>query len=357
MRIAITGASGNVGSALLRALTRDEEGHELVGLVRRPPTVAAEPFARVEWHRADLTQEGDVPSLREAVRGADAVVHLAWGFQPSHRTDYLEELGVGGTRRVSEAVAAEGVPHLVHMSSIGAYSPRRDTVPVTEDYPVDGIPGSPYSAHKSAAEHLLNDFEVQHPEVTVARMRPGIMGQRSAASSLMRYVLPGVVPGRVVRWVPVVPLDRRVLVPMLHADDAADAIVRVLRNRAGGPFNLAAEPVITVEHISAAVNARHVHVPAPILRAAASAAWHARLEQVDPGWLDMALNVPLLDPGRAERELGWRPARDAVSVLEEVVAGMLTSSYDTTPPLRRRSLRENVRLAVRKAPVHRRTRP
>lgn len=355
MRIAITGASGNIGSALLRALQGSE--HETVGVVRRPPVTTSPPFGRVSWHEVDLTDEAQVPRLREAVRGADAVVHLAWGFQPAHRFDYLEELGVGGTRRVTEAVAAESVPHLVHMSSIGAYSPRRDIVPVTEDYPTDGIQGSPYSRHKSAAEHLLNDFEVEHPEVTVTRLRPGIVGQRNAASALLRYAVPGLVPAKLLGMIPVLPLDRRVLVPMVHADDVADAIVRVLDQRAPGPFNLAAEPVITVEHIAAALNARHVHVPGKVVRAVAAGAWRARLEQVDPGWLDMAHNVPLLDSTRAEKELGWLPRRDAVSVLEEVVAGMLESAHDLTPPLRRRTISDNLRRAVGDGPVHRRAQP
>ena len=55
-----------------------------------------------------------LPTLRAAFRGADAVVHLAWAFQPSHDQRYLEALGVGGTGRVLQAVAEEHVPHLVH---------------------------------------------------------------------------------------------------------------------------------------------------------------------------------------------------------------------------------------------------
>ena len=97
-----------------------------------------------------------MPVLRDAFAGADAVVHLAWGFQPSHDLAYLEELGVGGTRRVLEAVTAASVPHLVHMSSLGAYSPRQGDHPVDESWARDGVPTSPYSQHKAAAERLLD---------------------------------------------------------------------------------------------------------------------------------------------------------------------------------------------------------
>ena len=146
---------GNIGSALLRRLVATGR-HELVGVVRRPP---------------------------------EAVVHLAWGFQPSHREDQLAALGVGGTQRVIGAVTAAKVPHLVHMSSLGAYSPQQDDAPVDESWPTGGVPTSMYSRHRVAAARLLDRLETDAPEVVVTRMRPGIVGQRNAGSALLRYAL------------------------------------------------------------------------------------------------------------------------------------------------------------------------
>jgi UDP-glucose 4-epimerase len=111
MRIVITGASGNLGSALVRRLGNDD--HELVGISRRAPDNTA---GNIDWVTADLTEDSAAPVLRDAFAGADAVVHRAWGFQPSHDLAYLEELGIGGTRRVLEAATAASVPHLVHTS-------------------------------------------------------------------------------------------------------------------------------------------------------------------------------------------------------------------------------------------------
>jgi UDP-glucose 4-epimerase len=51
--------------------------------------------------------------------GADVVVHLAWGFQPTRATRYLTRLGVGGTSAVLQAAHASSVGHLIHMSSVG----------------------------------------------------------------------------------------------------------------------------------------------------------------------------------------------------------------------------------------------
>lgn len=355
MRIVLTGASGNVGSALVRRLDRDGR-HELVGVVRRPPGDEAS-LPAMEWAAVDLTDEADTPALHAACHGADAVVHLAWGFQPSHREDHLRELGVGGTARVIDAVVSAGVPHLVHMSSVGAYSPKRDDAPVDETWPTGGVPTSMYSRHKAAAERLLDELELDAPDVVVTRMRPGIVGQRSAGSALLRYGLPALVPGGLLRHVPVLPIDTRLVIPMVHADDVADAVARVLEAGAPGAFNLAAEPPVTARDVADALGARLVQVPSGAVRAAVSASWHARVQPLDPGWIDLGYAVPLLDTTRARRELDWTPSTDATSVLAETLAGMQDTASSGTPVLRPRTVAGGLVRALRRGPVSSRQEP
>src|SRR5689334_7620711 len=105
MRIVITGASGNVGTALLRALPAE---HDVVGVVRRPPPSEGV-YQRVDWRALDLTDADAPATLRSVFDGADAVVHLAWGFQPTRDIEYLRRLGVGGTSAVLQAADASGV--------------------------------------------------------------------------------------------------------------------------------------------------------------------------------------------------------------------------------------------------------
>ncbi len=353
MRIAITGATGNLGSALLRRLA---DAHDLVGLARRLPD-AGFGGARTTWVPIDLTDDDSVAVLHEAFTGADAVVHLAWGFQPSHDLDYLEELGVGGTRRVIEAVTLAGVPHLVHLSSMGAYAPKQDDERVDESWPTTGVPTSPYSRHKAAAERLLDEHEASGGTTLVTRIRPGLIGQRSAGSALLRYGVPGWVPAKAIDLLPLLPLDRGMRIPLVHADDVAAAIEQVLVRRAGGAFNLAAEPEITTERIGEVLGARPVHVPSEVVRVVVDASWRLHLQQVDPGWLDLAFALPLLDSGRARRELDWTPTKDAISVLEETVDGMKDTSSDGSPVLRRRTPLSQALSALRRGPLSRRERP
>jgi nucleoside-diphosphate-sugar epimerase len=353
--VVVTGASGNLGSAVVRALTA--AGHRVTGLCRRPPAPGVDPGAeRVAWRAVDLTDDGALPILRSTFAEADAVVHLAWGFQPSHRLDLLEELGVGGTRRVAETALDAGVPHLVHMSSVGVYSPRTSDEPVGEDYPRDGVPTSPYSQHKAAAERLLDGLE-PGAGTTVTRLRPGIIGQQSAGSALLRYAVPGLVPAAALRLVPVLPIDRRLQVQLVHADDVADGVRRVVETGAGGAFNLVTAPPVTAADVAAALGAKPLHVPAPALRAVVAAAWKARAEQLDPGWIDLAWSVPLLSSARATAELGWHPRHQAHAVLDQVVRGLVHASSGASPVLRPRTVLGTVRTALSNGPVHRRSAP
>jgi len=70
-----------------------------------------------------------------------------------------------------------------------------------------------------------------------------------------------------------------------------------------------------------------------VLRAAASATYRLRLAPAEPGWLDMALGVPLMSTDRAHDELGWRPTRTSLEAIQELVVGMREGADDQTPPL------------------------
>jgi UDP-glucose 4-epimerase len=61
--------------------------------------------------------------------------------------------------------------------------------------------------------------------------------------------------------------------------------------------------------------------------------WRFRLQPTPPGWLDLALSVPLLDVSRARTELGWEPRRRADEALLELLEGMREGAGIPTPPL------------------------
>jgi UDP-glucose 4-epimerase len=324
MRIVVTGASGNIGTSVVRVLRGE---HEVVGLARR-----AAPSLGIEWHALDVARD----DLGRALRGADAIIHLAWAINPSRRRAELRRVNVEGTVRVCEAAAAAGVGAVVHASSIGAYAPGPKDRLVDESWPTTGIPGFAYSEDKVAVERYLDAFERRAPDVRVVRMRPALVLKPEAASHLRRELVGAWLPSPLVhpRLLRVLPRHPRLRVQIAHSDDVALAFrAAALDDGARGAFNLAADPVVDGPAVAQALGAVTVPFPARLLKPLHQVAHLARIVPGEPGWTDETLGSPLVDAGRARRELGWSPAVPSVDALVQTLAGLARSAGAPTPPL------------------------
>ena len=129
MRLAVTGATGFVGSHLLDAALA--AGHEVAALTRREQTQRE----GVDWISGDLHDRG---ALERLVSDADAVIHVA-GVITGHNRAVFEKGNVEGTLAMLAAATAGGVRRFVHVSSLAAREPKL----------------SLYGASKARAEDLV----------------------------------------------------------------------------------------------------------------------------------------------------------------------------------------------------------
>jgi nucleoside-diphosphate-sugar epimerase len=335
LRVVVVGASGNIGTALLRRIGEGPETIEPVGVSRRFPA-SSPPYDGIEWHAIDIRSPTAAPELAAAFRGADAVVHLGWALQPNHDDRALWSTNVRGTREVLEAAAAAGVGHVLYASSVGAYSPGSKARRVAEDWPTGGLPSSHYARHKAINERYLDAFEARHPDIVVTRFRPGLVFQRDSASEIARLFVGPVLPTRLLGRIrlPVLPLPSRLVSQIVHADDVADAFHRAIVRRAGGAFNLAAEPPVTPPLLAAHLGARWVPIRRAVVRSLVWATWMMRLQRSDPGWLDIATSVPIMSTRRARELLGWAPTRSSPAVLREFLDALADGDgVEASPPL------------------------
>ncbi|MEV8531572.1 NAD-dependent epimerase/dehydratase family protein [Streptomyces sp. NPDC051211] len=331
LRVVVVGATGNVGTSVVQACADSRAVTSVLGLARRVPHWHP---AKTEWAAADIEPDG--PDLVPLFAGADAVVHLAWKFQPTHHPDQTWLTNVLGSVRVFEAVATAGVPALIHASSVGAYSPGPKDRTVDESWPTHGWPQAAYTREKAYVERVLDAFEQTHPEVRVVRMRPAFLFKRTSASEQRRIFAGRLLPGRLIRpgLIPTVPDLPGLTFQALHTDDAAAAyLTAVTDGSVRGAFNLAADPPIDAEVLAGIFNARRLPMPAAPVRAALAAAWHLHIAPASPDLFDAVLRLPLLDSSRARRELGWQPRYTAVEAVEEFLAGLREGAGMSTAPL------------------------
>ena len=151
MRALVTGASGFIGGAVARALLR-RGAH--VRVLLRPDTAPNVPEpGDVEIARGDLRDAGAVCS---AVRGCDAIFHVAALYSFAAPASEVLAVNVGGTRNVIEAVRAEGA-RLVYTSSIATVGAMHNGVLPDERSMPDGPAPGPYKESKREAEAMVRE--------------------------------------------------------------------------------------------------------------------------------------------------------------------------------------------------------
>ncbi|NED99441.1 NAD-dependent epimerase/dehydratase family protein [Phytoactinopolyspora halotolerans] len=328
MRVLLTGATGNVGTSLIEALAADAGVEEIVAVARRAPEDWAPD--KVRFVPMDVRSDG----LVELCRGMDAVVHLAWAFQPTHGPVKTWDVNVVGSINVFEAAAAAGVDAVVYASSVGAYSPAPGRQ-VDESWPTHSIPTAAYGREKAYLERYLDAFELKKPGIRVARMRPCFIFKRESGSEQRRIFGGPLLPRALMRRgrLPVIPLPAGLRFQALHAADAADAYRRAITGDARGAYNVAADPVIDAAELADLLGARAVTVPAVAARMAVGGAWRLRLARADDALLNLMLQLPTLDAGRIRRELGWEPRHSGREALREMLDGLADGAGGPTEPL------------------------
>lgn len=291
----LTGATGQVGAALLRRLLA--EGISVRCLVRDPRRLGAQ-RVRVQIALGDLS---DPPSFRNAMRGVETVVHLASSRRDQPRGS-IEELNGIATWRMVQAARESGVQRFVFFSALGA------------------------SAH-----HRGRFF------------RAKALAEQAVRESGLRCVLfaPSLVYSPQDRWLrllerlsllPIVPIagNGRCLYQPIWSEDVADCVAAALRADAGtesapasescvryelaGPETLSHDEIVRIVLRSQGRSKSLLHVPTPVVFRSLRVLERAMGERAPATWDEAELlQVPMLtERGSADSEaLGVLPQRIA----------------------------------------------
>jgi nucleoside-diphosphate-sugar epimerase len=223
-RVLVTGATGMIGSAIVRALLKQKRTVRV--LARNSKRARALFGASVSIAAGDL---GAPASLRRACDGIGEIYHAAaeLGFRDGSGAE-IHETNVEGTRRLLEAAHASGVSRLVYTSSVAVYGDHLARG-ITEQTPAN--PSSPYGVSKVQAERLVQEAVGRGLRCMI--VRPCIVYGAGD-----RYFIPQTVS---TMRLPVIPLPDggRHVVDLVHADDVAAAHLLVMETgQPGEAYNV-----------------------------------------------------------------------------------------------------------------------
>ncbi|MBV9484626.1 MAG: NAD-dependent epimerase/dehydratase family protein [Frankiaceae bacterium] len=298
LTVAVTGAAGPLGSALVDRLTQDPNAPKVVGLdtTKRPST-------RGPWRIADIRD----PALASRLTGVDTLVHLATDRSPGTPQEDRRAVNVRGTEVLLDAAVAAGVRRVVILTSAMVYgADPSHPVPLDEDAPViselpDGLVGDWVGMERAA----LRRAAAGALEVTVVR-----------PASLVGTVTDALLPGlfEAVRLLGI--RDARCHWQFCHVDDLLDALAAAALGAVSGAVTVGCEGWLTRAEVEAIAGMRSVVLPAAVATATAE-----RLHRIG------ALNSPaseiqyLINPwvvgSQRLRATGWQPRWTNDAVLRE----------------------------------------
>jgi len=240
MKVAVTGASGFIGNALVRHLSHAE--YEVRALVRRAEKGRPLEKQGLEVVVCDIT----VPkSLDEALKGIDVVIHLAAFFnRPEASWEEYRKVNVEGTKNILEASRRCGVNRVVHTSTVGVAT-GHGVPPFSEATPYSPPEWDKYETTKCQGEQIALEFyrTTGYP-VTVLRLaQPYGPGDVSKAK-FYRMVKKGVIvnPGRTLKH-------------PVYIDDVCRAFELALTNDKiiGEPVIIAGKRAVPLKELTAVV--------------------------------------------------------------------------------------------------------
>src|SRR5690554_4242056 len=188
MKAFVTGGSGFIGRHLVRKLV--ERGYDVVALARSPESAQLLTALGARVAQGDISDES---SMREPMRGADVVFHVA-GWYKIGADDWMkaETINVGGTRKVLRLAHELGVPRIIYASTVAVFGDTGGRL-VDENYRSNGPFLSEYDrtkwlAHYKVAEPLIE----QGAPITIV-MPGGVYGpgDHSMIGELMRQFYNG----------------------------------------------------------------------------------------------------------------------------------------------------------------------
>ncbi len=306
--VLVTGASGLIGSKVVALLAEHAGEFETLLALDLRETPVEDRVSGVEYHTGDVRD----PELESVLRdnAVDTIVHLAAIVTPGPEStrEFEHSVDVLGTENVLECALAAGVEQFTYTSSGAAYGYHPDNpVPLREDDALRGNPEFAYADHKRLVEEMLKRCRDEHPELTQLIFRPGtILGEHIANPITDMFDRPALigVRGSAAPFV------------IIWDTDVAECVVKGIRERLSGTFNLSGDGAITLPEMARSLGKRYVALPAWVLAGALRVLKTLRLTKLGPEQVRFLRYRPVLANDRLKEDFGFTPSMTSAECFE-----------------------------------------
>lgn len=324
LTVAVTGPTGDIGRAVMRALDDEPSVGKVIGMARSPFDPEEAGWKKAEYRQGDILDDDSVAAL---VGDADVVVHLAFIILGGR--EETREINLEGSRKVFEAAVAAKVKRLVYTSSVAAYGFHEDNPqPLPEDAGPRGSESLYYSAQKAELENTLAEI-LDGTKIDSYVFRPCIVAGPDALTLVEEVVQGYQLGGRlpIVQkaleglpfMAPVIP-DPGVPFQLVHHDDVAQALVAAIAGKGKpGVYNLAGDGEMRARELASELGWWSVPLPQAAIAPVAEALGRLPGLPAQVHWINALRTPVLMDTSAARKDLGWEPAHDASATLREMV--------------------------------------
>jgi UDP-glucose 4-epimerase len=309
--VAVTGATGFLGSNLIGSLEEDDRVTRIVAIdTAAAPTAGA----KTRSYELDLTEPTAEASLAEilAAEGVDALAHLAFLATPTHATAWAHELESVGTMHVTVAARQAQVRKLVLWSQTWLYGAHPSNPNfLTEKHALRASPRETFFADKIEAEEQVRRLTQRAPGtvVTILRTAP-IMGP-TVHNVFTRYLARKLVPTM---------MGFDPLVQFVHEVDAIAALHLAVLRDVPGTFNIVGDGVLALSTVIKLAGRAAIPIPHPVAETLCAAGWVAQILEAPPTFLKYLRFLCVADGKLARDKLGFVPAYTSREALLDFVS-------------------------------------
>ncbi|VVB73917.1 L-arabinose 1-dehydrogenase (NAD(P)(+)) [uncultured archaeon] len=308
MRCFVTGATGRLGSVLVKALL--DRHHFVTALV----TDENERMKLPKGAEAIVGDITDRAAVEKGVGECQVVFHLAALVSYTASWEQLERVNIKGTRTVADACSKHKT-RLIYVSTTGVYGKRLAEMPANEKTPTN--PTDLYGKSKLEAERIVGSYFGTFPYMI---FRPAVIYGPPFFDVYAR-VLKKIENGSMQ-----VLGDGKNVIPFVHSDDVVEALMLGARSELpAGTFVLAGNSTMTQEAIyrfaaeALGVEFKPGHTSPGVAKALISLTSLVKKSGISDEDVNVLSSHRIFDTNRAEKILGWKPGTNLMEGIRQMV--------------------------------------